>query len=130
MNLKLKCPNCSKSFKLNEARTEILQPEKSTADRKFYLVYTVCPNCKKDLDLTGERLGAGVVLAVFICVMIIFNVYSEYFLSLSAIPEYAMSLFSQDVAGFALGLLLLLPALTVLAFGNFIVALFVRVKCV
>ena len=59
----LNCPHCMRRIAIEDARTEIPQPELNTTWRKFQLVYTVCPECRRGFRVTGERLGAAVLLA-------------------------------------------------------------------
>lgn len=64
------CPNCSKEISLEEARTTIPAiplPDQSTTFKKTSLVYTVCPRCRRDFRVTGERSAAfAILVAVFL----------------------------------------------------------------
>ena len=64
------CPNCRNEISLEEARTTIPAvplPEQSTTFKKASLVYTVCPKCRRDFRVTGERSAAlAVLVAVFL----------------------------------------------------------------
>jgi len=62
----LTCPNCQRKVSLEEARCVIPTiplPERSTTFKKAALVYTVCPECRRDIRVTGERTAAIAVLA-------------------------------------------------------------------
>jgi hypothetical protein len=69
MNPNIKCPNCQASFKLKEARTEILDEQESTPMKTVNWVYTFCPVCRKDFGVKGEKKAAGVILASFFALM-------------------------------------------------------------
>ena len=63
----LSCPNCRNEISLEEARAFIPAvplPEQSTTFRKASLVYTVCPKCRRDFRVAGERSAAFVVLGL------------------------------------------------------------------
>ena len=61
------CPNCRNEISLEEARTTIPTiplPEQSTTFKKVSLVYTVCPKCRRDFRIKGERSAATVILVI------------------------------------------------------------------
>jgi len=63
----IRCPHCRNEISLEEARTTIPAiplPEKSTTFNKVSLVYTVCPKCRRDFRVKGERLAASAILAI------------------------------------------------------------------
>jgi uncharacterized protein YbaR (Trm112 family) len=64
------CPNCRNEISLEEARTTIPAvplPEQSTTFKTASLVYTVCPKCRRDFRVTGERSAAlAILVAVFL----------------------------------------------------------------
>ena len=59
----LECPHCQRRIALEDARTEIPQPELSTRWKTVQLVYTVCPKCGRDFRVSGERRAAVILLA-------------------------------------------------------------------
>ena len=59
----IECPHCKRRIALEEARTEIPQLELSTTWKKVQLVYTVCPECRRDFRVAGERRAAAILLA-------------------------------------------------------------------
>jgi|SRR5688500_15148366 len=101
----LRCPSCHNEISLDEARTTIPAipvPEQSTTFKKVSLVYTVCPKCKRDFRIRGERLAAAALLAT------VFLLLGSSFFADSWVP-------------------LLLVAVT-LAFQKKIVQMFVRAE--
>ncbi len=63
----IRCPSCRNEISLEEARAVIPAvplPEQSTTFEKASLVYTVCPKCKRDFQVKGERLAASAILSV------------------------------------------------------------------
>ena len=63
----IRCPHCQNEISLEEARTTtpaIPLPEQSTTFKKVSLVYTICPKCRRDFQVKGERLAACAILAL------------------------------------------------------------------
>lgn len=63
----LRCPYCRNDISLEDARSTIPaipNPELSTSFKKVSWVYTVCPKCRRDLQVKGERQAATVILCV------------------------------------------------------------------
>ncbi|OHE83766.1 MAG: hypothetical protein A2190_03665 [Lysobacterales bacterium RIFOXYA1_FULL_69_10] len=66
----LECPHCKRRIALEAARSEVSQPELSTTWKKVQLVYTVCPECRRDFRVAGERRAAVLLLVVIIGVFV------------------------------------------------------------
>jgi len=60
----LNCPYCLNEIALEDARTEVPVPEESTWRKKVQWVYTVCPRCRRDFKVSGEKRTAIIVLVV------------------------------------------------------------------
>ncbi|WP_157515217.1 hypothetical protein [Luteimonas abyssi] len=84
----LRCPHCRSEISLEEARSTIPAiplPGQSTTLKKVSLVYTVCPKCRRDFQVKGERLAAFVILVVvFLLLGVSFFVDSLIPLALAA----------------------------------------------
>ena len=73
----LDCPNCGNAISLEEARTEVPIPELSTAYRKVKWVYTICPRCRRDFQVAGEKRAAVIVLCAFFGLIVVGRVLFE-----------------------------------------------------
>jgi hypothetical protein len=100
----LRCPNCQQRIALEDARTDVPVPEQSTPRKEVFLRYTVCPKCKVDFWVTGEKLGAAAILATFFMLM-----FSSFYAQL-----------------FTLRILVLAAAFLLLLLQRKIVQLFIR----
>ncbi|TLX20680.1 hypothetical protein [Thermomonas fusca] len=69
----LECPHCKWRIALEDARTEIPQPELSTTWKKVQLVYTICPECRRDFRVTGERRAAAILLMAVLASLLAAN---------------------------------------------------------
>ena len=65
------CPNCRNEIALEDARTELTPPGQSTWRRTVKLVYTVCPRCRRDFRVQGEKRAALAILVAFFGILAI-----------------------------------------------------------
>jgi len=70
MNPNIQCPECHAAFKLEEARTEVIDEKSSSSSKTVKWVFTNCPVCHKDFEIEGERKAATVVLLSFLMLML------------------------------------------------------------
>ncbi|MCC8361694.1 hypothetical protein LK996_01165 [Lysobacter sp. A6] len=59
------CPHCGDRIAIEDSRTYVPIPEKSTPNRQVQWMYTVCPRCRHDYIVIGEQRAAWIALGAF-----------------------------------------------------------------
>lgn len=59
----IRCPHCRERFPIDAAMADVPLRKPNTFFEQYGWRYTRCPACRRDFDIAGDRLGAGVVLA-------------------------------------------------------------------